>query len=61
MICNDFVIGTVVEKTGYGVEGGPFTDVMRHSSINYHHEHNLTYGHKKVAGTNCGEMYSGYV
>jgi hypothetical protein len=28
-----------VEKNGYGVTGGYFTDVMLHSSINYHQEH----------------------
>ena len=27
------------EKCGYGVAGGSFTDVMLHSSDNYHQEH----------------------
>jgi len=28
-----------VEKNGYRVAGGYFTDVMLHSSINYHQQH----------------------
>jgi len=28
-----------VEWSGYGIEGGYFTDVMLHSSVNYHQEH----------------------
>ena len=26
-------------RGGYGVVGGCFTDIVLHSSINYHHEH----------------------
>jgi len=38
LVCNDFVVGRVVEKSGHGVPGGYFTDVMLHISVNYHQE-----------------------
>ena len=33
------ILNSRVERGGYGVVGGCFTDIVLHSSINYHHEH----------------------
>jgi len=33
-----FSAGTPSRRCGYGIAGGYFTDVMLHSSRNYHHE-----------------------
>jgi hypothetical protein len=48
LVCNDFKVGRVVEKSGDYV-----TDVMLHSSINFPPGAYLTYGHKNVAAIIC--------
>jgi hypothetical protein len=53
LVCNDFEVGRVVEKSGYGIAGGYITDGMLHSSINFPPGANLTYGHKNVAVMIC--------
>jgi len=50
LVCNDFVVSRVVEKSGHGVPGFYFNDVMLHISINYHQEHTYPSGYKNVAG-----------
>jgi len=54
LVCNDFVVGRVVEKSGHGVPGVYFTDVMLHISVNYHQEHTYPNGYKNIAGMICG-------
>jgi hypothetical protein len=53
LVCNDFEVGRVVEKSGYGIAGGYITDVMLHNSINFSPGTNLTYSHKDVAVMIC--------
>jgi hypothetical protein len=54
LVCNDFKVAGVVEKRGYGIAGGYFTDVNKLPPGAY-----LSYGHKNMAAMNCGLMYIG--
>jgi len=53
LVCNDFEVGRVVEKSGYGIAGGYITDVMLHSSINFPPGAYLTGGHMNIAAMIC--------
>jgi hypothetical protein len=42
LVCNDFVVGRVVEKNVYGVAGGYFANDIIRSSVKYYRHKNVT-------------------